>query len=278
VPAGSEASAALERNARGLLQRLYQRLLAPCAGDLARYRRLIVVPHGPLHYLPFHALHDGRGYLVEAHSLSYLPAGSFLRYGREARPAGEGLLALGHSALGRLPHAVEEAQAIAGLWGGQVCLEEAATVAAWRAAAPGQRILHLAAHGEFRPDNPLFSGLELADGWLTTLEVFNLRLSASLVCLSGCQTGRSVVGGGDELLGLMRACLYAGAASLVLSLWAVEDRSTAELMLAFYRSLARGQTKGEALREAQRQALGSSPRAHPYYWAPFFLVGDSGAL
>ena len=77
------------------------------------------------------------------------------------------------------------------------------------------RVLHLATHADFRPDNPLFSGLALADGWLTTLDIFNLRLDASLVTLSACQTGRSVIGGGDELLGLMRSFLAAGAASLV---------------------------------------------------------------
>ena len=102
--------------------------------------------------------------------------------------------------------------------------------------------------------------------------------------LSACQTGRTVVGGGDELLGLMRAFLGAGAASLVLSLWAVEDRSTARLMESFYGRLARGQSKSEALRAAQLEFIQSDAGAengsytHPYYWAPFFLVGDPGPL
>jgi hypothetical protein len=144
-----------------------------------------------------------------------------------------------------------------------------------------------ATHGEFRPDNPLFSGLALADGWLTTLDIFNLRLQASLVTLSACQSGQSQVGGGDELLGLMRAFLYAGAASLVLSLWAVEDRSTALLMEAFYAKLAEGWSKGAALRHAQRQFIqdgvsqGDAAQRlykHPFFWAPFFLVGDTGLL
>src|SRR6185503_18037582 len=93
------------------------------------------------------------------------------------------------------------------------------------------------------------------DGWLTTLSIFHLPLNASLVTLSACQTGRSVIGGGDELLGLMRAFLYAGAASLVLSLWAVEDRSTALLMETFYRKLAEGLSKRAALRYAQLQFI-----------------------
>ena len=209
---------------------------------------------------------------------SDLPAGSFLRYCQEAQRSGSGLMALGHSIAGRLPHAVEEARAIAALMHGQALVEDEATLARFQEMAAECRILHLAAHGDFRPDNPLFSGLALADGWLTTLDIFNLRLSASLVTLSACQTGRSVVSGGDEWLGLMRAFLSAGAASLALSLWAVEDRSTARLMEAFYQGLAEGHTKAAALREAQLQfLLGQHDEAetaalytHPYFLGALF--------
>lgn len=277
----------LEENARGLLHRLYRLLLEPVAERLAAYERLIIVPHGALHYLPFHALHDGRRYLLEQLEVSYLPGASFLHYCRQAQRAPGGLLAVGHSYQGRLAHTLHEARTIAGRWQGDVLLEEEATRDGLREKAPGRRVLHLATHGDFRPDNPLFSGLALADGWLTTLDIFNLRLRASLVTLSACQTGRSVVGGGDELLGLMRAFLSAGAASLALSLWAVEDRSTAEMMETFYDALAAGQSKGAALRRAQRdfleaaraeRATADTPRTHPYYWAPFYLVGDAGPL
>jgi CHAT domain-containing protein len=205
-----------------------------------------------------------------------------LRYCREARVSGEGLLAMGHSYDGRLPFAVQEAAAVGDLWPGQVALEEEATLARFQAAAPRQRILHLATHGDFRPDNPVFSGLALADGWLTTLDIFNSRLQTSLVTLSACQTGRSVVAGGDELLGLMRAFLGAGTASLVATLWAVEDSSTARIMTAFYRGLNQGKGKGQALRDSQLAFIedGQAEEAfrHPYFWAPFFLVGDSGPI
>ncbi|MEJ2733244.1 MAG: CHAT domain-containing protein [Anaerolineae bacterium] len=284
---GSSGGSALAANAQGLLRQIYDRLLAPLSDELAPYRQLIVVPHGPLHYLPFHALHDGHSYLLERYEISYLPGASVLRYCCEAQPETSGLVAFGHSFGAQLPYTVQEADAIADLWGGSVYLEEAATPARLREAAPKHRILHLAAHGDFRPDNPLFSGLALDGGWLTTLDIFNLQLHASLVTLSACQTGRNVVGGGDELLGLMRAFLYAGAASLVLSLWAVEDRSTARLMEAFYQKLAEGCSKGMALRHAQLQFIQAGysngdapagPYTHPYFWAPFFLVGHSGSL
>ncbi len=242
-----------------------------------------MVPHGPLHYLPFGALYDGQQYLVERAEAAFLPGASFLRYSAEAETASSGVAVFGHSAGGALPHAVQEARTIAGLLAGQAYVQDEATTERFREVAGNSRILHLATHGDFRPDNPLFSGLALADGWLTTLDIFSLRLRASLVTLSACQTGRSVVGGGDELLGLMRAFLYAGAASLVLSLWAVEDRSTARLMEAFYTVLAQGQTKPAALRQAQLHLLRGDGEtaagfAHPYYWAPFFLVGNTGSL
>ena len=277
----------LAQNARGLLHQLYELLIAPLDDVLTSYRQLIIVPHGPLHYLPFHALHDGRSFLLEQHEVSYLPGASILRYCCETQSTASGMLTFGHSYDGRLPHTVDEARSIAAIFDGEAFLEDRATPARLRETASDSRVIHLATHGDFRPDNPLFSGLALAGGWLTTFDIFNLRLNASLVTLSACQTGRSVVGGGDELLGLMRAFIYAGAASLVLSLWAVEDRSTAQLMETFYRGLTQDQTKGAALRHAQLQFIqGKGPGGdtmaqaytHPYFWAPFFLVGDAGRL
>lgn len=278
---------ALTANAQALLHRLYQQLVQPLDPVLRGYPRWMVVPFGPLHYLPFQALHDGSHYLLERHEISYLPGASLLRYCLEPRQAAEGLAAFGHSFDGHLPNTVQEAAAIHQIFGGELYTEAEATPAHFRATAGQRQVLHLAAHGNFRPDNPLFSGLALADGWLTTLDIFSLRLNASLVTLSACQTGRSALGGGDELLGLMRALLYAGAASLVLTLWTVEDRTTSDLMQRFYGNLAAGQRKGSALRQAQLACIrpgstgpdGEQARcAHPYFWAPFFLVGDPGLL
>jgi len=283
----SSRATSLSANARGILGQLYEGLVAPLRDQLAAYPQLTIVPHGPLHYLPFHALYDGQSYLLEQHTISYLPVASLLSY-RPGTPPAEGeAFAFGHSYGGALPHAVQEAQSIAAILNGQAVLEDRATVARFEEMAPNSHILHLATHGDFRPDTPLFSGLALSDGWLTTLDIFNLSLRASLVTLSACQTGRNVVGGGDELLGLMRAFLYAGAASLVLSQWAVEDRSTARLMETFYHKLAEGWTKGAALQHAQLQFIEeqsaeqdalSASYTHPYFWAPFFLVGDTGTL
>jgi len=278
---------ALTLNAQRLLSQLHDILIAPFEEYIDGYSKLIIVPHGSLHYLPFHALHNGLSYLLEQHEVSYLPSASSLRYCRETRPQTNNSLAVGYSQNGRLRYAVDEARKIADILGCQVQDEDQATQAEFRRIAPECRTLHLATHGDFRFDNPLFSGLIFADGWLTTMDIFNLRLIASLVTLSACQTGRNVIGGGDELLGLMRAFLSAGAASVALTLWAVEDHSTAQLMETFYQKLTEGYSKGSALRQAQLQFVRpdvdawngkTGDYAHPYFWAPFFLVGDTGNL
>ncbi|HEX5416656.1 MAG TPA: CHAT domain-containing protein, partial [Chloroflexota bacterium] len=147
-----------------------------------------------------------------------------------------------------------------------------ATRDALAGAASGYPVLHLAAHGESRPDNPAFAYLKLADGQLSAADAFSLELDGALVTLSGCETGRSVVAGGDELIGLSRGFLHAGAATLVQSLWRVDDGSTARLMERFYQNLRIGRTKGAALREAQLASL-AEESAQPYFWAPFQLVG-----
>jgi CHAT domain-containing protein len=156
-----------------------------------------------------------------------------------------------------------------------VLLGSAATAPALTEHVGDLRLLHLACHGHFSAATPEASGLRLADRWLTVREIAGLRLRGSLVTLSGCETGRAVVGGGDELLGLVRSFLTAGAAGVVVSLWTVHDESTAELMTAFYNRLALGRTGSRAavaLCDAQRELLRLRP--HPTFWAPFLTIGD----
>jgi CHAT domain-containing protein len=192
-------------------------------------------------------------------------------------------LVLACSAGGALPYVRDEGQAVIQALGGQLLVDERATLVKLRSQAGSCRVLHLAAHGEFRPDEPLFSSLRLADGHLSTLDVFDLELCCSLVTLSACETALGTVGAGDELMGLSRAFLYAGTPSLVLSLWKVEDRSTAALMGRFYEALRQGADKATALRHAQlallRNQLGDgADHSLPYFWAPFLLIGHAGAL
>jgi CHAT domain-containing protein len=133
--------------------------------------------------------------------------------------------------------------------------------------------IHIAAHGVFRADNPDFSSIRLGDKWLNLFDIFNLDLGAEITTLSACETGMSDVLGGDELLGLARGFLRAGTPSLVVSLWMVNDKSTAQLMGRFYQGLRSGLTKTNALREAILEV--KATYSHPYYWAPFILLGKS---
>lgn len=118
----------------------------------------------------------------------------------------------------------------------------------------------------------MFSGIRLGDGYLNLHDLYQIRLKAKLVTLSGCATGMNVVAAGDELLGLQRGFFCAGAASLLLSLWDVHDRSAAELMQAFYRNLISSESLPLALQKAMLELRERFP--HPYYWAPFVLAGQ----
>ena len=117
----------------------------------------------------------------------------------------------------------------------------------------------------------MFSAIRLGDTWLSLFDIYNLKISAGLVSLSGCGTGLSSIVAGDELLGLVRGFIYAGARSMLVSLWDVNDRTTAELMKSFYGSLAEKGGRCESLRSAMLELRQQYP--HPYYWAPFILVG-----
>ncbi|HLI08827.1 MAG TPA: CHAT domain-containing protein [Ktedonobacteraceae bacterium] len=294
--AGSEdrmsAFAGLQENSLGLLQRLYDLLLKPVSAALSGCEHLIIVPYGMLHYLPFHCLFDGVQFVIERLQISYLPAAALLdicrQRGQRIKFRGISLpdaLVLGLSDGGRLPYAVQEAQSVANLLGAHCALNEAAaTDLLWKGAARSP-ILHIAAHGLFRLDAPNFSYIKLADGQLDTIDVFNLDLSnCSLVTLSACETGRAVVGGVDEVIGLGRGFLYAGAASLLSTLWKVDDASSAEQMTVFYQALLNGHSKAAALASAQRAFLARARtsvrpyRVHPYFWAAFHLIGDPGML
>jgi len=282
----------LRANSLGLLQRLAQLLLAPVVPQLANATHLIVVPYGILHYLPFHALFDGQHFLAERLHISYLPAVALLdicqQRAQRVRVRGSALqkaLVMGLSDHGRLGFATREAEVVAQRLGARCVLNEAATAALLHEVAPDCPLVHIAAHGLFRLDAPNFSGIQLADRQLSAIEVFNLNLSAcSLVTLSACETGRASIGGGDEVMGLGRGFLYAGAASLLPTLWKVDDASSAELMEMFYQALLSGYGKAAALASAQRaflqraRAIDRAYYTHPYFWAAFQLIGDAGEL
>jgi tetratricopeptide (TPR) repeat protein len=270
--------AATDRVVRSLLARLYQELVAPVAAWLCDAERLVFVPHGRLHHLPFAALHDGQRYLIERFEVVHGPSASALAFCRRPLATATGrALAVAHSNDGALPGAVAEAQLVAALFdAGECLLEEKATRDRIARQAATVDVLHLAAHGEARPDAPLFSFLRLADGRLTALDCFELELDCGLVTLSACESGQAVLAPGDEPIGLTRALLYAGARAVLHTLWRVDDQSTLRLMETFYRCLRAGRGRAEALRAAQLDLLQDREHEwrHPFFWAPLVLVGD----
>jgi CHAT domain-containing protein len=145
-----------------------------------------------------------------------------------------------------------------------------ATLHALRSLGSSSRVVHIASHGYFRQDNPMFSAIRLGDGYLNVYDLYRLRLPAALVTLSGCATGQNVAAAGDEIIGISRGLLCAGACSLLLSLWDVHDEGTTAFMTGFYRALATTDT-ASAVRTAMLETKAHHP--HPYYWAPFALVG-----
>jgi len=262
---------ALTRRAQRHLQSLYDFLLRPIESELSK-RRLVIVPHRTLHYLPFQALHDGEGYLIQRHEISYAPSALALQQCLHRERAGVNRALLLGTADEQTPSVRDEIKALAPLFPeAVVLLDEDATLEALRKQAPSAEVVHLACHGQFRPDNPQFSSLKLRDGWLTVRDAYNLKLHGALVTLSACETGVSAVAPGDELIGLARGFFAAGAPSLVISLWTVDDDATAALMTDFYTHLRETGSVTGALRHAQLQVMKTNP--HPFFWSPFVLVG-----
>lgn len=262
-----------------ILGELYDALIRPVEGLLCEAleaadgpQRLTVVPHGVLHHVPFHALHDGRAYLIERFEIASAPSTMVRLLCEQRAPRRKGRSLVIGVDDPRIPAAAREAKAVAGLVdGAQMLLGEAATCASLEALAADCDLLHLACHGLFRADNPMYSSLKLQDGWLTAEDIARLDLNGALVTLSACESGRAQVIGGDEVLGLSRAFLGAGAATLTVSLWLVQDDTTAALMTEWYRGLRRGLGPAAALRAAQLGLMAHHP--HPYYWAPFVVMG-----
>ena len=260
----------LTERARARLRRLHALVWQPLAPALAGRARVIVVPHAQLGALPFAALEDDNGCLAERHELAVAPSARSALRGLLRQPAPPArALVLGEST--HLPHAAQEARAVADLFGTAAHIGKKATIATLRAGAAGADVIHLACHARFRSDNPTFSALHLHDGVLTVDLVETLGLAPATVVLSGCETGLADAGSGDEMVGLVRAFLIAGASRVVASLWPVDDAVTAGFMTHFYGALRRGEAPARALADAQRAVRQDHP--HPLYWAAFTLYG-----
>jgi CHAT domain-containing protein/tetratricopeptide (TPR) repeat protein len=254
------------------LHELYKHLIAPLIKDV-KTPHLAIVPHGSLHFLPFHAFFDGQRYLIDEFEVSYAPSASVFKYCLEKQVVQNASPLLVGVADESVPLVKEELSRLKLLFpGARLLQDESATREAFVENSQVSEFLHIATHAVFRQDNPMFSSFKLADGWFTAFDLFSMACQTNLVTLSGCQSGMSEVTGADDLLGLMRGFLYAGARSLLLSLWNVNDESTAELMARFYQEWQQGVAKSAAFRSAMLVTRERYP--NPFYWAPFLLVGN----
>jgi CHAT domain-containing protein/tetratricopeptide (TPR) repeat protein len=261
----------LLRTIQAHLADLYSELLRPIK-DKFHGRHLVVVPHELLHSVPFHALYDGKQYLIDSFTVSYAPSASiYAQCCRKQANIGGPSLILGLPD-SQMPSILEELESVATILPeSESFLGLAASEKTLREKGPRSRLIHIATHGFFRQDAPLFSGIRLADTFLTLHDLHGLKLPVDQVTLSGCSTGASVVAAGDELIGLVRGLLSAGARSLLLTLWDVSDSSTAEFMKSFYTFVSQKRDRASALQKAMQDLRERYP--HPFYWAPFFLVG-----
>jgi hypothetical protein len=260
---------------------LYEQLVEPVLPHL-KNKILIISPDDVLNRLPFEALGKDGAYLVNDYDIAYAPSANILKFCMDKeRHKHESVLALGNPNLQNpafsLVNAESEVNDLKGLFPRvDAYTFDQATEGVVKAHAGEYDILHFACHGELNMDDPMLTSLRLApdaenDGYLHAGEVFDLNLQASLVVLSACNSSLGDLASGNELMGLTRSFLYAGAPSILASSWTVDDRSTAMLMREFYRRLGE-MSKVEALREAKLAVMKEYP--NPFHWAPFCLQGD----
>lgn len=261
----------LKKRADSYLHKLYEKLLAPFE-EFTKHRDLIVIPVSSLHYVPFHALFDGEKYVVENKEVVFSPSATIWKTLNEKplmKPQNALLMGFADE---HIPLVNDEVKEVKKLFKHtKSFVGKNASFANYTKYAKDFDILHLACHGQFRPDNPLFSSLHLADGFVTVRDICSQKLNAELVTLSACETGLNKIFAGDEILGLTRGFLTAGVSSLILSLWTVNDAATTDLMKIFYTELQRGETVSASLRKAQIKFIEQGK--HPYFWSPFAIIG-----
>jgi CHAT domain-containing protein len=253
------------------LQQLHALVWRPLVPALGQAQAVLVVAGSALSSLPFAALWDGQAHLVERLRLGMLASADAALRARGSAAQGA-VLVLADTL--RLPGAAAEAAALAACWPQALLRTGAqATRETLRRDAPAAGLLHLACHGEFRADSPLFSTLHLHDGALTALDAEGLALAGPLVVLGACESAVADPARDDEATGLVRSFLVAGASRVLGGLWAVEDEATARWMAAFHGELAQGQPPAQALARVQRRFIAEG--AHPFHWAPFVLHGGA---
>jgi CHAT domain-containing protein len=283
VDAFRQSIIAGRRSAVGAADQLGELLIKPL--NLPPDARLIVVPNGPLHYLPFQALRLDGHYLIETHAVSVTPSISIaMQLIQRGSVVQRTLTAFGNPDVApqyALPGSEAEVKALAEAFPGtQLYLHGDATKSRFEQSAGKTSLIHVAAHAQADTIDPLYSRILLASengkvNFLEAHEVLGLNLDrVSLVTLSACESGLGRVADGDEVLGFTRSFLAAGTSGLIVSLWPVSDDATKLLMSTLYAELAKGTDVQVAMQRAQLAVLHTKGMDHPFFWAPFNVIGD----
>lgn len=256
-------------------KKLSEYLIDPVFEYIKDCELVYLVPHGLLHYLPLHALIAENKRLIEHFPIVYSPSLTVLKY-TQSKPSRklESCLSMGYTPNENEKEIFEgEAELVAGLFNVSPKLGSEATSKILKNA--NTDVIHISCHGGFDRQNSLNSGIKLADKDLSVKDIFDLDLSTGLLVLSACETGLNEQKPGDELIGLTRAFLYAGAESLIVSLWSVRADSTLEFMERFYKNMkGKNMSKAEALQQTQIEFIHDEKYSNPYLWAPFVLIGN----
>lgn len=289
---------------------LYDLLLKPAQAALRGKTNLVIAPDGVLWELPFQALiTEKKSYLIEDYAISFTPSLTVAiemakkqRLRQTATAGAPTLLAFGNPSLrkdrvsnelvrtragnfAQLPEAENEVHQLETLYSKQrsaIFIGSAARETEFKAKAGGFRVIHLATHGILNDATPMYSQIVLSqeangateDGLLEAWEILPLNLQADLAVLSACETARGRVSEGEGMIGLSWALFVAGVPTTVVSQWKVDSASTSALMLEFHRQLLGNHSKAESLRQATLKLMHDKQYNHPFYWAPFVVVGD----
>ncbi len=292
---------------------LYEKLIAPLS-DLPE--KLIIIPDGILGYLPFETLlfhlpeeitaFKNHSYLGRSHQISYNYSATLWKEMRDKQHnKSKGLLAFAptfgeeeplfagveeyrRNNFGNLFFNIPEANTIAGIFNGEAITGNDATLESFLEQAQNYSILHLATHAKLNDLNSDYSFLaftgatdSLDQGKMFIRDLYNLRLPAELVVLSACETGVGKLQKGEGIISLARGFTFAGAKSIVTSLWEVNDLSASEIMKDYYTGLKNGERKELALHQAKMAYIDKQVedrQAHPFFWAAFVGIGDMRPL
>jgi CHAT domain-containing protein len=294
---------------------LHQELIAPIKGQIDLPEKIIISPHGPLGYLPFELLlkevpenyanFGSHAYLLKEHQISYTYSATLLHEMKAKKyqasrpdliafaPGFEGPkdnlnreLVQIRGDLGALEFNIPEAIGISNILGGTAITGIDATEERFLAEAPNYQIIHLSTHGKANDEQGDFAYLaftklkdSLENEFLYNRDLYNMAIKADMVVLSACETGIGELQNGEGIISLARGFSYAGAKSIITSLWSVNDASSKELMEGFYAYIKEGRDKDEALRLAKLDFMDKHVNeAHPFFWAPFIAIGDMEAI